>query len=229
MGIHFVLIPGNHDCNFRGEGDARPALLEGVASKIDTLDPGGELVSRVTDVQDEFFSFEAAFRSGTEIPKADRLRYVTNVQIGEFSIVFDCYNTAWMSRKDEKQGTLLFPSRLLNVQDRSGGGDGHFRIALIHHRDNWLEANNSRLLRDHLDTSSDAILSGHEHVSNATPKVAWMGQQPIIWKEQFFKTQRAPGIAGLMFYCSTWLESRKRRSVSVGAVSCTTRKRIQGG
>jgi len=91
MPMEFVFIPGNHDCNFRSEGDARPALLEGVAAKIDALDPSGEATP-------------------------------------------------------------------------------HLRFALLHNRVNWLEANNARLLRDHLDSCSDAILSGHEHVSSAYTK-----------------------------------------------------------
>ncbi len=75
MPIEFVFIPGNHDCNFRSEGDARPALREGVAAKMDALDPSGEIVCQVTNVQDEFFAFEAALRAQPEIPKSDRLRF----------------------------------------------------------------------------------------------------------------------------------------------------------
>ena len=92
------------------------------------------------------------------------------MQLGSVAITFDCYNTAWMSRKIEHEGTLLFPPRLL-ASDGVGEEEGaSLTISLLHHRDNWLEASHARLLRDHIDISSDIVLTGHEHVSSVYKK-----------------------------------------------------------
>jgi hypothetical protein len=194
MRVEFVFLPGNHDCNFRNEGDARPALIESVGTKIDMLDPGGDFIRRVIKVQDEFFAFDAAFRGSEEIPQPNRLRYENKVRFGEFEVLFDCYNTAWMSRKDEKQGSLFFPPRLLTTD--AGDQSCHLRIALMHHRDNWLEANNARLLRDHLDTCADVILSGHEHVSAAYTKARQDGARAYYLEGCVLQDSQSPGNSG---------------------------------
>src|ERR1019366_5909843 len=59
--VEFVFIPGNHDCNFRSDGEVRSALLAGLPEKIETLDPQGEIVRQVGAGHDDFFSFEARF------------------------------------------------------------------------------------------------------------------------------------------------------------------------
>jgi hypothetical protein len=67
MPVHFVFIPGNHDCNFQLSDDVRPALLETLPAKVETIDPSGEIVQLVTKAQDNFFSFEAAFLGVTGV------------------------------------------------------------------------------------------------------------------------------------------------------------------
>lgn len=166
MPIEFVFIPGNHDCNFRDEGDARPALLQTLPGKIDDLDPAGEIVTRISDVQGNFFSFQGRFNGLGAKAGPERLRYQSKVQLGQASIVLDCYNTAWMSQKQEQQGSLLYPLRLLTLSSHEEEVD-QVTISLLHHRDNWLEANNARVLRDFIEGHSDIILSGHEHVGTA--------------------------------------------------------------
>ena len=193
--VHFVFVPGNHDCNFRAEGDARPALLESLAAKIETLDPFGDIVREITNVQDEFFSFEGRFQADG-IPKSDRLRYQTRIRLGDLEIVFDCYNTSWASRKDEKPGTLLFPPRLLTPEAASHDAPGQLKISLLHHRDNWLEPSNARVLRDHLDAYSDVILTGHEHVSASYTKSRQNGARAYYLEGAVLQDSKNPGDSG---------------------------------
>jgi predicted MPP superfamily phosphohydrolase len=196
MPVNFVFIPGNHDCDFRSAGDARPALLDALPTKIETLDPSGEIVRRMTEVQDNFFSFEAQFHVKGEIPTSDRLRYQTKLQLGRFRITFDCYNTAWMSQRDEQQGTLLFPVRLLAPEAINDDERDDLRVSLIHHRDNWLESNNARLLRDHKEIYSDIIFSGHEHVGTTYTKTKGDGTGPQYFEGAVLQDPKSPGNSG---------------------------------
>jgi predicted MPP superfamily phosphohydrolase len=201
MPVHFVFIPGNHDADFRSVGDARPALLGTLPAKIETLDPSGEIVGRMTEIQDNFFLFEGQFQGRAEIPKADRLRYQTKLQLGRVGVRFDCYNTAWMSQQDEQQGTLLFPARLLAAEAINAEGidddeRDEIRITLMHHRDNWLESNNARLLRDHIDAYSDIIFSGHEHVGATYTKTMSDGTGPQYIEGAVLQDHKSPGNSG---------------------------------
>lgn len=195
LSVDFVVIPGNHDCNFRTQNDLRPALLENLSAKIETLDPEGEIVRQMVGVQDDFFSFYARLTGAAEIPVTSRLHYQTRVEVGgTFSIVFDCYNTAWTSQKDEQQGELFFPHRLLMHETTEE--EDHLRISLLHHRDNWIEANNARFLRDHIETYSDVILSGHEHVAAAYTKTQIDGMEAQYIEGAVLQDSSSPGNSG---------------------------------
>ena len=114
MPVHFVFIPGNHDCDFALLGDARPALLEMLPAKIETLNPSGEIVGQMLEVQDGFFVFEGNFRAGEQVPKPDRLKYRVRLRVGDIGIRFDCYNTAWMS-EGRAAGDVTFSSEIAGI------------------------------------------------------------------------------------------------------------------
>ena len=52
-----VFVPGNHDCDFSHSGDARSPLLDSLPSRIEQLDPGGDMVHQITKPQEMFFKF----------------------------------------------------------------------------------------------------------------------------------------------------------------------------
>ena len=125
----------------------------------------------------------------------DRLRYRKRVRLGRtLSILFACYNTAWTSQREEQQGNLLFPNRLL-VAEKVEEED-HLRVSLLHHRDNWLEANNARHLREYVETYSDIIFTGHEHVGAAYTKATIDGMEAQYVRAPSFKIRETPATAG---------------------------------
>ncbi len=118
------------------------------------------------------------------------------MKLGSLAITFDCYNTAWMSRKAEHEGTLLFPPRLLGAEC-GGEEDGtSLRVSLLHHRDNWLEASHARFLRDCVDASSDVVLTGHEHVSDVYKKTKPDGAGAHYVEGAVLQDSRSPGNSG---------------------------------
>jgi hypothetical protein len=158
--LHWVFIPGNHDCNFETESETRPVLLEGVASRYQTLSGASKLPQECLAVQNSFYKFVEAFNASPLLPRDRRLYHEESVNVGNKRILFRCINTAWMSTIHEKQGSLFFPLPALDATD--------FRafdlvVSLLHHPYNWIAADNARDLRATLERTSDVILTGHEH------------------------------------------------------------------
>ncbi len=69
------------------------------------------------------------------------------------------YNTAWMSRKQERQAQLSFPIDAVPPDDRDGG----LVVSFFHHPYNWQEASQARVFRQRIEDTSDIVLTGHEH------------------------------------------------------------------
>ena len=58
------------------------------------------------------------------------LYYEYCFQLGDASIRFLCCNTAWFSRREERQGELFFPAKAM-PEVRSA--DNAVTVALLHH------------------------------------------------------------------------------------------------
>ena len=171
--LDIVFIPGNHDCNFSNSGRVREALIHDTirGSAPDSID--GSIISECVRVQDEFFDFRALF-SGMESPVAtDRIYYEEVFRFAGCTIVFHCFNTAWMSEKEETQGQLLFPYHFL--PDTPTEAD--LSIALLHHPYNWIETTNAKKFQQYVEDRCDFVLTGHEHDHSRYRKEASSGQK----------------------------------------------------
>lgn len=153
-----VMIPGNHDCDFSISAPVRDILINSV--KSDWNQAGDAAVREIcTRPQDEFFGFMQMV-NGVEVSIENRIYYETRVELEASTLVFRCFNTAWMSELTEKPGTLIYP---LDVLPQHQGGTGDLFISLLHHPYNWFSPDNGRALRKHVEATSDIILTGHEH------------------------------------------------------------------
>lgn len=169
--VNFVgtaVLPGNHDCDFDNEGEVRPALLSTVAERIEGIDAAGDFVEQVLRVQEEFFRFEELI-SGKPRHKSQRLAWIHEFKAAFGTVVVRCLNTAWLSRKREIPGQLYFPLQaVLNVAE----SDANLVITALHHPYTWLQPENGRALRRIAETTSDIILTGHEHDGEAYSKTS---------------------------------------------------------
>lgn len=161
--VGVVMVPGNHDCDFRADNAARRALVESLnhGMQLDCIDES--FIRTCCEVQDNFFKFRSLF-DGPET--GNRLCYLHRFAIGRFGISVRCINTAWLSTLDEQQGSLRFPTHLLEELDTHIQKDD-LVISALHHTYAWLNATNGKALRQYLEESSDLILTGHEHVPDA--------------------------------------------------------------
>jgi hypothetical protein len=158
-------IPGNHDCNFDEGGDLREPTIAGVAAKLATIEPNGKAAAELLSVQKEFFGFLAAVSSPPHPSTA--LSWTVKFS-GEHDIVFRCLNTAWVSMFKERAGQILYPPQAIPTVE----GDADLVCTVMHHPYGWFEPNNRRMLKRMLETSSDLVLTGHEHESEIYSKTA---------------------------------------------------------
>lgn len=168
-----IFVPGNHDCNFKEDDQARQKLIE-------DPDPDwlgdGSIVSVATAVQTDFFDFCAKFSGAPEAPQGlDRLYCHHKFQVGGKDILVRTLNSAWTSRIPESRD-LTLPVRYL-TETFPATPEPAMAITAIHHPYNWFEPSNGRALRKLLEESSDLILTGHEHSSSTYTKTGLTGEQ----------------------------------------------------
>jgi predicted phosphodiesterase len=158
--VEFVAVPGNHDCDFAGESDLREYLLRDMNALYESdVQPASDRVKAILSVQANFFAFHASLTGSKELPLEERLSFGRLVTLKNYAIKFQCYNTAWLSRKQELQGKLFFPMQSLDPLP----ADASISVSVFHHPYNWLDASNFRLLRDAVEQTSDIVFTGHEH------------------------------------------------------------------
>lgn len=155
--IEYIVVPGNHDCNFEVMSGNREAMIRELhAKEVSADDP---IIETLTTNQREFFEFLKTLSPGICSTIKDRLYHERDFAIGECKIRFNCYNTAWMSKQHEQQGNVVFP--LANVLKTNGECDLVF--AIFHHPYNWFELESRKSFSSHIETTADIIFTGHEH------------------------------------------------------------------
>ena len=161
--VHIVVVPGNHDCDFSAEDGVRDILIN--ATHVDhTKANDPNVVQLCTAVQDSFFGFLDAIETSERVESHkdydSKLCYEYRLSEGECRVKFLCFNTAWLSQRHESQGRLFFPEKAVNTT--TNGYD--LVISAFHHPYNWIESNAARSFREKIESISDLIATGHEHV-----------------------------------------------------------------
>jgi len=210
--VEMFVIPGNHDCNFTRQSAVRQVLIdqkEVLASVRPS--PDESVVENCTTVQDDFFNFLHSIdgTADSSIIGAGRLFSTRSFTTGGGStILVACYNTAWVSRLHEVQGQLVYPVAVAALPE----GEFCFVLSLLHHPFNWLEAENARLFRHHVEQGSDLILTGHEHTPDTYTKKTLSGATPTYLEGAVLQENGAPA-GGFMSVLVDLSARRMRQSV----------------
>lgn len=156
--IKWVLVPGNHDCDFSQPQDLRNLVLKQIAEN-----PEKHLSSQLVDtcirVQDNFFAFLQELTEHAVEPSS-RLRFSEAIEISGVNIVFDCLNMAWVSQLSEDKVT--FPADIIPTSRDIES----CVVTVLHHPFNWLHPSAYREFRRRVRGNSDFVFSGHEHQWN---------------------------------------------------------------
>ena len=158
--IHFVISPGNHDCDFSGDQDARIAIVQA------TLKRSGDLprsyVEMGVSVQKKFFEFREVHETTSAIQSSDALWTTYAFEVAGKKLLFDVLNASWVSQRYEQQGGLLFP---FERYEKLTNSECDLRVCAIHHPLNWYGQTNYLPFRSFLHRISDFLFTGHEHQS----------------------------------------------------------------
>jgi hypothetical protein len=115
---YIVGVPGNHDCNFKGDQSAREELLKSLSNATQP-----QLNGAIADIflapQLQFFEFLDVLIGESERTNIwanvdKRIAWSQTIEISSEILRINCFNTAWLSRKNEIQGKLFLPPEKLN-------------------------------------------------------------------------------------------------------------------
>lgn len=169
--LRFVFVPGNHDCDFSSKDTVREIVIEGVRSGKAA---DAKMIECCCAVQSQFNSFRDGFPTGKPDNVHSILHWDYRIAHGNYSIRFNCYNTAWMSVLHEKQGGLHMPDAMFDHSFANERDD--YVLSVFHHPYNWMPAGSYRRFRTLVEESSDMILTGHEHEADHYHKYSFTGE-----------------------------------------------------
>jgi len=162
--IHFILVPGNHDCNLRMKDSNRDSFINDILSKNNKF-ISKEIIKQCCGVQKNYFDFSNANRSGKVI-FSDYLLNILEFSFLNYNIIFNCYNTAWLSHIGETE--TYFPIETIERSLFPQKAD--IIVSVLHHSYNWFRYQNHREFQRHVEYTSHIILTGHEHISSKSQK-----------------------------------------------------------
>lgn len=165
--VKYVIVPGNHDCNFEHDNQVRQTLLKTI--NYGNIGDDNSVVNTCLNVQDGFWNFYGQFSA---LP-SDRLYYEITEEIESYRICFHCFNTAWASQIKEVPGSLFFPVE--KYSKTTSSSQNEIDISVYHHPVAWFSPNtnenNRREFQSLLERISSLQLSGHEHESELRKSV----------------------------------------------------------
>ncbi|HEY5591888.1 MAG TPA: metallophosphoesterase [Paludibacter sp.] len=182
--VRFIIVPGNHDCNYEYENQLRKNILKSVG--YETLGEKDEsVIDLCLSVQKDFWEFYNEFN---ELPKNKLFFQIVDDHKGE-SICFNCFNTAWMSQEKEEIN-LFFPVKRFDKQEILQ--KGNINISVFHHPIFWFtpagEQNNRKELQGFIEDISSLILYGHEHEEEHKKSIElWSNKETLYFSGKIFQ------------------------------------------
>lgn len=113
---HFVIVPGNHDCDFGDSVAVRDSVLSSIHEKPFLLADHSHLEICLGPLK-RFFDFRNALDllsiRNSDSASGGRIISDHTLHLNGETISFRCYNSAIMSVRRETSGKLLFPVSLI--------------------------------------------------------------------------------------------------------------------
>lgn len=151
--VKFIMVPGNHDCDFDLSNTAREDLQSRINNKTKIDESYTNLL---TEVQRNY----KGFCEEIGCPLEKDIITPKEMVIGDGKILFLLVNTAWMSKLKEEPGKIIIPKNLLSDVDIQSY---KIVVTVMHHPLNWLDPENAVVFKEYLRRTTDLLLVGHEH------------------------------------------------------------------
>lgn len=160
--VHFVIAPGNHDCDFDLNNKTRQLTLSSVRAKPEEIDQS--VIDTGCAVQKPYFDFVGELCSAVETRTGDELWTSQRFTVEGREVVFEVLNISWCSQIKEEPGSMVFPyENYAHYSDETAD----LRISVLHHPLNWFSQAVYHPFKQLLRGFSNVIISGHEHVGGA--------------------------------------------------------------
>lgn len=197
--FRFVFVPGNHDCNFDLDAQARINAIKNI--NYETIGNDGSVLQTCLQIQSDFWDFYGCFIS--DIPN-NKIYYRIIDTIADKKLCFHCFNTAWMSQEKEKPGTLFFPVK--HFDELKSKNEFDLNIAVLHHPLNWFNPdtleNNKKEFQNLLDDISSLQIIGHEHENELrkTENIDRIASQTLCVSGDVLQNQENPTQSGFQTF-----------------------------
>ncbi|KUO73385.1 MAG: hypothetical protein APF77_13770 [Clostridia bacterium BRH_c25] len=155
----WIFVPGNHDCYHDDKKKKiRDIIVEEILNKMEIDE---SYIEKCCEVQQHYFNFEDLF-VGEGVIFSNRLLKIIEYKIGDFEVMFNCFNSSWLSQKHEEASKLFYPLDLYSSELNKYKSD--ITISVMHHPFYWQTQNNIKDMFMKLEDISDVIITGHEHI-----------------------------------------------------------------
>jgi len=155
--VEFIVVAGNHDVDGRMNNEARKTLIKSIQDN--TTEADQSVIKILTESQAQFFDFCCRICPQPAINSSGLYEQFAFDCEGT-TVVFNCFNTAWMSTIPEGAGKLKFPISRIKLKNWP---ENAILISVLHHPYNWFSSEDARALRKFLLANSNFVLTGHEH------------------------------------------------------------------
>lgn len=197
----FMIIAGNHDCDFSGDQQMRDLLKNRMSEKDMYMD---EFVENISKPLTNFYDFKNKIRKKENIYYTDLLFDQYRFEEDTVSIQINCLNTAALSAKNENPGSLLYP---INKYKGYMQNPATISITLLHHPTHWISPNNKREVDSILQANSDIILTGHEHTNTYNKNADLNGEETLYFEASALQTNIKDESSFSIFHIDTETES----------------------
>lgn len=196
--LKLIFVPGNHDCNFDLDTQARKNIIKNI--NYDTIGNDESVFQMCLKTQLDFWNFYNVF---IKVPD-NKIYFKISDTIADKKLCFHCFNTAWMSQKNENPGTLFFPVKRFDELKNKNEFD--LNIAVLHHPLNWFNPNapdnNKKEFQNLLEDISSLQIIGHEHENELrkTENVDRIASQTVCVSGDVFQNQESTTQSGFQTF-----------------------------
>ncbi|MDP0491720.1 MAG: metallophosphoesterase [Verrucomicrobiota bacterium JB023] len=168
--LKFFVVAGNHDCDFDLDDTVRQLIIKSIPTESQPISDS-KLIEQCVKVQHDFQVFKSDSIFEQPLDSGHHIFETHLINDGDIPIRLNLYNTAWVSKLHEEPGKMSYPRLYLEDEVTFEG----ITLSVLHHPTNWLTPNRRRIVDRHLDTTSDMVFFGHEHLPEEFTKSDFSG------------------------------------------------------
>ena len=193
------------------EVQLRALLVGGIRPTINDPNPDPAILRSLIESQSSYFAFCRGL--GFPTTNQDGLYGCHILDFGSRRIQFNLYNTAIGSTLREQRGTLLIP--LDRIRSIKNDPDICHSVSIFHHPYAWFDTETDISFRNHIEQTSDIVLTGHQHFDHAYQKQTLTNEFILYSEGDVLQEPSKPDVSGFRVILLDF-DNSLRRVVSFG-------------